>query len=342
MNGKNFTATANNCKARERWIAALRDCPPPGTGRAHSWCMATANVAPREGLDVQEAEAGMLDAFNDPARARRHLRDVRTALEKAFRDFGQAASFGRVQLKRPTVDRRKAGNALRDYVKAGADFGEADLWEASPVRIDWPPGWEDAVAFVHALFRAEDWVFLGYSRRSPGIVGWTVRLRDDWLRELEQRGRAGKLLPMLVLPNPVSPVPAPKQKSEGTTLRGDESVCAWRHLVLEHDKLPLDGQLAFLFGFGAKHGWNRIKSAVLTGGKSIHVLLEVIGCNSREDWKEIVENGWFAQVFGPMDFDNACKNPGRLTRLPGVQRRPDDQKEIGKTFGLQRLLYLKP
>lgn len=319
--------------AADKWRDALTACPAPGEGRTHSWMMGTANHAAFAGVDAAEAERAMVDALGPRAAARRA--EVRSAVVKAYREHGAREGLGLGALPPPLPKPRPAPLTFRAYVEAGADFGEAEAWEASPVRIDWEPGWQDATAFVRNLFLPEDWVFCAETEKTPGVLGRSIRRRDEWIRELARRGRAGEPLPPLIMPNPVSTVPS-RTKDGRETYRGDGSVAAFRNLVVENDARSFAVQLAFWGGWAVRHGWERVRSLVHSGGKSIHCVFKVDAVG-REDWETRVRGRYVREVFGPMGFDAACANPSRMTRLPGAVRM--DKTASGKPT-LQKLLFL--
>ncbi len=321
-------------RAMERYRDALRDVPPPHGGQTHSWMMRTANLAARAGVDAGRAERDILDALGTRAGEKRG--EVRVALSKAYREAGtRAGDFGPMSPLR-SAKPRKAPRTFAAYVEAGIDFHEGDCWEASPVHFDWPPGWEDAVAFLRNLFLPDDWVCCVYHKRELAIWGQSVRWRDQWIEEIERLGREGKPLPLRIMVNPLSHVPTPRKGQR--LFRGDSAVAAFRNLVAEADGFSLPLQLAFWGGFGKIHGWERVRALIHTGGKSIHGILRM-DVGGFEDWKRCVP-GLVKDIFGAMEFDSQNQNPSRFTRLPGAVRRdepPDTDKWAGN---LQRLLLL--
>ena len=107
---------------------------------------------------------------------------------------------------------------------------------------------------------------------------------------------------------------------ESGSWRSDSNVAAFRHIVIEHDALPLNQQIPLIRGLGLP-----VVAMVHTGGKSIHALIdlasycgEVVVTLGR--WREVV--GSLFECLAPYGFDTSTRNPSRLTRLPGVIRPP--------------------
>ena len=71
-----------------------------------------------------------------------------------------------------------------------------------------------------------------------------------------------------------------------------------------------------------------------SGNKSLHAWIRVPDVHTFEEWKIKIEQKFFEQCLKPLGIDTACKNPSRMSRLPGCIR-----KETGRW---QRLLYLNP
>ena len=131
------------------------------------------------------------------------------------------------------------------------------------------------------------------------------------------------------IPNPLTGRTAPKRSGTGVTLRGDGCVGDYRFAVAESDTMSLEDQLAFWMGCPS------LPVAMLTfsGSKSIHALLRV-DCVDAAEWEARVAGLLFPGFLVPLGMDAACKNPARLTRLPGYWRND--------TETVQRCLYLAP
>jgi hypothetical protein len=111
----------------------------------------------------------------------------------------------------------------------------------------------------------------------------------------------------------------------------DCDVLDHRYVVAESDDLTDEAQAAVALkliemGLG-------IRSVVHSGGKSLHLLIE-IGAADSESYREMT--GLLFKRLIPLGFDPSTTNPSRLTRVPGFRRTRKD----GST-GLQRLLYLR-
>jgi hypothetical protein len=114
-------------------------------------------------------------------------------------------------------------------------------------------------------------------------------------------------------------------RQEKNSRRSEESVTAWRYLVIESDKAPKDLWLKALVQMPL-----RFAAIYDSGGKSIHALVR-IDAEGKKHWDAVSD-----KILPPLVTLGAC--PGtlssavRLTRLAGCMR--------GETRQLQRLLYL--
>jgi hypothetical protein len=134
---------------------------------------------------------------------------------------------------------------------ARADVGLADLWEASPVRIeDNQPRSEE---IIDRLFPGKPLLCCGRSQSD-----FDTKPREDW------RGQLAQL--QLIVPSPMSAV-------EGVTKEGKPSrhtlanTGPRRFLVCEFDGGDLDQQAAVLLHLA---GYAPMVLALHSGGKSIH------------------------------------------------------------------------
>jgi hypothetical protein len=210
---------------------------------------------------------------------------------------------------------------------------EVDLWERSPWRPleDWRL---DGLMLFAALYDKEEYINIvvdftieeqknGKQKANPRGAGRTM-LRDDWLRSLRDHGGPQSEAGAWIRPNPV--------KLYGTGKNGafcDCDVTSYGFCLLESDDLPSELQLSL---------WARLPlpiSAIIdTGGRSAHAWVK-LNSEGTEEYQAKVD-----RIYTLLARFGICqnnKNPSRLSRLPGAQRR------IGKRGdGAQKLLYLSP
>jgi hypothetical protein len=199
---------------------------------------------------------------------------------------------------------------------------EADLWESSPVRL--PENWErDAEAVVSVLFRQTDRINVvwetAFSGAKPQPVGYGLtRKQSEWIAEFRRNGPPSGLGGCWIRLNPLS--------GAGVS---DTDVTDYRFLLLEADDVPLALQIAFFARLPLP-----ITAIISSGGRSLHAWVQVKAPGISE-FRETAAR--IFRALEPFGIDQANKNPGRLSRLPGVNR------EIGGIGQKrQRLLYLNP
>ena len=226
--------------------------------------------------------------------------------------------------------RRKTDSSRADFSEENlsrlrflrGSFTEADLWEASPVRL--PDDWrEDFPLFLEALFSPGEKINIvsefteRNGKASPVGRGRTFS-REEWISHYRTVGvpedRAGAWIRM----NP----------TDGNGI-SDGNITAYRFFLLESDKLDLERQLRLFAQLPLP-----FNAIISSGGKSLHGWIRT-DAETAESYREAVQ-----VIFSRLaeyGIDIANKNPSRLARLPGVQR------QFGRTGdGRQRLLYLAP
>jgi len=292
-------------------IAYAEPLLPPGSGY-HTDLMRKANYAAILGMTPE-------DAFGDlrkrtPQGTRRILdREILDALRKAYRDRGSREFVPR---SRPEPVVRDGEQALRQIIEKAVIHDEADLWEASPIRLMDAPE-RDAELFLETMFRPEDLLFIGSTYDTD-----TIRSRDAWIE-------SGCDAPHIAV-NPLSGGLAPNKAGDGQTHRGDNNVVAFRHCLVEFDNLSHEDQIRF---WSAVH--LPIKALVCTGGKSIHAWIDVpklASVTTLEEWDAHIRRVLYDRTLRPLGADGACSNPSRLSRLPGHHRE--------KTGKYQKILWL--
>jgi hypothetical protein len=312
---------------RSNFETALTALPRPGGNGYHPRLLGVANIGVRAGIPP-EAVAAALRAFTPPGGRRVPDREILDAVNKAA--AGNAGKVDRrgvpkwrppaygLHLPRPIVRLFDAAKFMAARLAEGAGYGEADIWEASPVRVDWPPGPEDAARLLVSLYAPDDRLFIG------DTYGRTVRTAAEWVARL----RAGEPVPPHIIPNPVTGM-AGMTKDGRPSVRADACVKSFRFAVAEFDNMSRDDQLRFWWAVDLP-----VCALIDSGGKSLHAWIRMDGVTSADQWTETVENTVFARWLIPLGCDAACRNEARLSRLPGHYRA-----DKGKW---QRLLYLAP
>jgi hypothetical protein len=116
--------------ALDRFHDNLTNPKPPGTG-CHSWIMSTANLGAMAGKEPQEIHDAIRRSI--PSGTRRISdREITDAINKALSDHNGGTFTPRPRPK-PIVPDGKA--ALQKIIDQGKISNEADLCEASPIRL---------------------------------------------------------------------------------------------------------------------------------------------------------------------------------------------------------------
>jgi hypothetical protein len=201
------------------------------------------------------------------------------------------------------------------------------LWERSPIC----PETQNAVSFLSRLYRPGETIhafdkFDGIEGKHPR---WTFTISNPMDCRVPAEMREGGRFQSGVwfLCNPVDGLwhPNPRQNGE-PSCRSEESLTAYRFVVLESDVAPADLWLAFVVQIPA-----RIAAIYTSGSRSIHTLVQ-IDARSKAEWNATA--GRWKRPLKVLGGDPACLSAVRLTRLPGCGR-PEK-----KNF--QKLLYLNP
>ena len=313
---------------RDSFSAALATLPRPGGNGYHPRLLGVANIGIRSGIPPEEVAAA-LRAFTPPGGRRVPDREILDAVDKATLDHVTAPQRGGLprwrvpppprQTPQPIVRRPfDAAKFMADRLAEGDGYGEADIWEASPVRMETPPGPEDAAQLLVSLYAPDDRLFIG------DTYGRTVKTAAEWVALF----RAGHEIPPHVIPNPVSGVQG-LTKSGQPSFRADSCVKSFRFALAEFDGMSREDQLRFWWAVNLP-----VCALIDSGGKSLHAWIRVDNVTSAEQWTNEVENTLFARWLIPLGCDAACRNESRLSRLPGHFR-----VEKGNW---QRTLYLAP
>ena len=107
----------------------------------------------------------------------------------------------------------------------------------------------------------------------------------------------------------------------------DENVTDYRYVLVESDSLPIEQQNALIHDLELP-----VVTLTHTGGKSLHAIVH-IGAKSREEYRQRVAYLFDVCEKNGLRIDKACKNPSRLTRLPGFRRGENWQYLIETNTG---------
>lgn len=113
---------------------------------------------------------------------------------------------------------------------------------------------------------------------------------------------------------------------DGTGIK-DANVTAYRHVLVESDSLPIEQQNALMHDLELP-----IVTLTHTGGKSLHAIVRV-DASGREEYRKRVAYLFDVCEKNGLHIDQNCKNPSRLTRLPGFQRGDNRQYLIETNTG---------
>ena len=193
------------------------------------------------------------------------------------------------------------GKSLRIY----SDFlGEVPVTieeakKRSPVKLGADDKRNGQLA-IRTLFQPADILYNGE------LMGGQMRTAA-WLSE-----HPDKWQPYLI-PNPLD--------GQG---RSDKNVVRWVYAVAEFDHLPIEKQIAIWLNIALP-----VAALIYSGGKSIHAWIRVNVPPAHYNSVYIL----YEKIIIPLGSDAACRNPARLSRMPGVYRY--------QTHKTQQVIWLK-
>lgn len=308
-----------------KYQAKLGMIKTPGQG-CHPSLLSAANYGVLAGIPAEEIFSDMRTSI---PYGKRKVSDneINDAINRAIKDNVNIALPNGQKYRRYFTPKQKPpindGVAtLRRIIEKSEIYDEVDLWETSPVRIDWPPE-DDTTHFLSIMFASDDLIFIG-ERLEPGIIGQNIRTVTDWIKYFQSGGRTA---PFIII-NPLTGRPAPKKSGVGESFRGDGNIMSFRYCLVEFDNLTIEEQIRFWTSKEVKE--LPFVALVDSGGKSIHGWLKTSNINSINDWQREIRQKLYEQGLIPLGVDAACSNPARLSRLPGHLR---DKK-------YQRILWL--
>ena len=348
------TTSSSNTGIEERYRARLSNIPAPGTG-CHGALLGVATLGIMAGRDDIQLLSDI--SANIPAGSRKATtREINDAIKRAHMD---TAPRGDGSTWQPTPRNRhddqiseklkdsevKTELQSRTIAAGGGELhpDDADVWESSPIKLHHSVE-NDAAVLLENLYQPSDELFIGNlydcGREHVQTAGtWSKFFRNAVARiqaqpadrRLELFARLGDRYP-LIMPNPLSGLPAPTATGDKMTFRGDNNVKNFRYILAEFDGLPLERQGGMLRGLCRQYDF-RIAALIFSGKRSCHAWIMAEGIETREAWDATIKGKLFP-ILGALGADSVCNNPSRLSRLPGVLRR--------ETGNWQRLQWLAP
>ncbi|MBI3871009.1 MAG: hypothetical protein HY299_20965 [Verrucomicrobia bacterium] len=250
-----------------------------------------------------------------PARPRGYMLGTESDRQRTATSFGPVVKLTRMPKPAfcPMVLRRLAAKAKSitdiDAYLAGVSATAINQVSSSMVlALLYPPGTGEKILIFSDL-------------RSQGQVLWEADLADGGKEDRMPQGPEG----VWFLPQPVDGLFHPNPRSGGKmSRRSEESVTAWRYVVLESDQAEREDWLRCLIQMPL-----RIACICDSGGRSVHALVRLDAANKAE-WDTRVT--LIKPTLITIGADPGALSAVRLTRLPQAMR--------GQR--IQRLRYLNP
>jgi hypothetical protein len=289
----------------QRYFDKLTTIPPPGGNGCHSTLLSVANLGVIAGVDPDKIFEDLRQAI-PPGRRRVTHREIEAAVTRAVQDH-HSGKFYTHPRPEPAVNDGKV--VLQRIIEQAPISNEADLWEASPIRL-WNEPSQDSNLLLEALYSPKDLLWIG-ERGESGIIGRNIKSAGEWADFFNNYGIPGPQF----IPNPLSGALAPNKAGNGETRRGDYCVASFRFCIVEFDTLSREDQIRF---------WSAVKLPICalidSGGKSIHGIIDVRALatvNVYTEWVAEIDTNLYERGLVPLGVDSSCKNPSRLSRLPG-------------------------
>ncbi len=107
----------------------------------------------------------------------------------------------------------------------------------------------------------------------------------------------------------------------------DSDVTAYRNALVECDDIPVEDQWRAISALRLP-----CRTITYSGNKSLHAVVD-IGARDRKEYGERVQELYDICTANGLPVDTACKNPARLTRLPGAMRGDREQTLLATNVG---------
>lgn len=204
----------------------------------------------------------------------------------------------------------------------GEDYTVTSAEATQELPIDEPKHWEPAQEirrYIEALFDANDYV--GYvtevwkddadGGKYKPKSGSYDRTAGQLLEELSRYG--GDIESVFGTVNPECGAWIRFNPLNGQGVKNDD-VADYRFALVESDSIPVAQQNGIIHDLRLP-----VAALVFTGGKSLHAIVR-IEAGSYKEYRERVEFLYKICDKNGLHVDRNCRNPSRLSRMPGVMR----------------------
>ena len=202
-----------------------------------------------------------------------------------------------------------------DEIIATGAKDEEEPWQMAVRYLETLFTPDESVSYVHSSVYKEDrdkWV--------PADAGH-VRKVSAIIRDLKKYKRLDEAF------GTINPEAGAWIRHNPTTGAGDKDVTRYAYVLVESDDLPIEQQKKLLIS-------NKLPIAALieSGGKSVHAIVKV-DAEDRAEFQQRVEFLFDFMSQHGFTIDGANKNPARLSRLPGAERKGKIQRLISTNIG---------
>ena len=281
---------------------AVESLPPHGAGKLHRAILGACNIGVLEGLSDSVIQSQILSGIKgDRPQATSEIRD---ALVKIRQEKGQKIE------KDPAL-------SIPKHIKIDTQFlihlmkgqvTEEQVMARSPIALS-GHALKDGRLALETLWDFDEYLFIG-SR-----FGQQIQTAGYWWEHFKEWGE-------FIIPNPLDG--DKHQTATGKdSFRCDAAVKELRFCVAEFDNLPLNKQLNIWYNIELP-----IAAIIYSGGKSYHAWIRID--QNKEILKQVYQ--FYNKHLLSLGVDPACRNPSRLSRMPGVYR--SDKQTV------QRIIYL--
>ena len=115
----------------------------------------------------------------------------------------------------------------------------------------------------------------------------------------------------------------------------NENVTEYRYALVESDSMPIEQQNAAMRELELP-----IAVMVYTGGKSLHAIVRIDAPNY-DEYRKRVDYLYKVCKDNGLDIDKSCRNPSRLSRMPGVIRGEHKQFIVDRNIGKESFVEWK-